>query len=156
MTRFKNVFALVLVLILVLVVLRFARNGESAEERLVKKACNVVKDDKGDWSFGNFSALYPDYTEGTVDGKSGEVYPQVLDFFYEQSAAASGAAQINPIWRTLADWKSDYAYTQLLKYLFAKQGQGTSETSAEAVRLGIKAQLRISSECRAFVNRLNS
>ena len=156
MTRFKNVLALVLALGLVLVVLRFVRNGESAEVGLVKKACNVVKGDNGDWSVGNFSALYPDYAEGTVDGKSGEVYPKVLDFFYEQSAAASGAAQINPIWRTLADWQSDYAYAQLLKYIFAKQGQGTSELSAETVRLGVKAQMRVSSECKAFVNRLNS
>lgn len=156
MTRFKNVLALVLALVLVLVVLRFARNGESAEVGLVKKACNVVKDDNGDWSLGTIKALYPDFTQDAVDGKSGEVYPAVLEFFNEQSRVASGAAQINPIWRTLADWRADYVYTQYLYHAWTLKGQGTSEVSQEVLRLRYQAQLHIDSECRAFVNRLNS
>jgi hypothetical protein len=74
----------------------------------------------------------------------------------QQSAAASGAAQINGRWLSLADAASEYAYSNQLIYVLALGSEVRNETFAEAARLRLSSSIRKSSECQAFVNRLNS
>ncbi len=155
MTRFKNVLALVLALVLVLVVLRFARNGESADINLVKKACHIVKGDDGKFAVETWKKLNPDFDSWSLRTEDPEKIEAIYYYFAREVLHATAAAQINPIWRPLADAQVDAMNNSF--YAFLLRRDNTNGERIYEVMPTLNAALnKVGIECAAFRDRLNS
>lgn len=132
------------------------RGGDSQEVTNTKIACDVEKNEDGNWVLRNLFDVFPDFKINEIQGKSGDAYPEVLAYLGAQSAAAAGAAQLNERWRTLADATSDFVYSIQMSLAIASANDIGSETDAEVAKLRLISSIKKSSECQAFINRLNS
>ena len=155
MTRFKNVMALVLALVLVLVVLRFVRNGESADINLVKKACHIVKGDDGKFEVENWNKLFPDFKSWSFKNEDPQKILDVYNYFAREASHATQAAQINLIWRPLADAQIDAMNNLYLAYLLVVDNPNNDRIYDVMPTLNA-ALIKVGIECVAFRDRLNS
>lgn len=156
MSGIKKFIAILIALIVLWSIWGFVRGGDSQEVAIVKIACDVDRGEDGKWVLKSLNSVFPDFTLDEIRGKSGVIYPVVIAYLGEQSAAASGAAQLNGRWLSLADAASEYAYSNQLAYVLALGSEVRNETFAEAARLRLSSSIRMKSECQAFINRLNS
>jgi hypothetical protein len=153
---FKKFIAMFIVFIVFWTIWSYVRGGDSLDVKNAKIACAIEKNEDDVWILGNLFEVFPDFNINEVQGKSGDVYPDVLAYLAKQSAAAAGAAQLNGRWSSLADATSEYLASIQLLYIIAVENGGSSDIGAEAGRLSVVSSIRKSSECQAFLNRLNS
>ena len=155
MTRFKNVMALVIALVLVLVVLRFVRNGESADINLVKKACHIVKGDDGKFEVETWNKLNPDFNSWSLRTEDPQKIEAIYAYFAREVLHATVAAQINPIWRPLADAQVDAMNIAYYAVLLVRDNPN-SDRIYEVMPTLNAALNKVGVECAAFRDRLNS
>ena len=155
MTRFKNVSALVIALVLVLVVLRFARNGESADVNLVKKACHVIKGEDGKFAVETWEEFVPDFKSWSLRTEVPRRIMDVHNYFAKEVTYATQAAQVNPVWRSLADAQVDAMNNLYFAYLLLIDNPN-SDRVFEVMPTLNAALYKARMECVAFRDRLNS
>jgi hypothetical protein len=147
--------AFIVVLSTLLIGLRLVRGGEPAEIRLVKTACGFDKDENGKWTIDDVKTEFPNIEWWVLEDSEEQDLYDAYVFLAEEAIVATRAAHMNPIWRSLADAKTEAMNNLLFAYVLDK-GRN-NETALYDLAPSLNSSLNRSNvECAALRDELNS
>ena len=147
--------ALIVVLSTLLIGLRLVRGGEPEDIRLVKTVCGFDKDENGKWTIGDLKTEFPKIEWWVLgDSKQEDLYAAYF-FLAAEAVDATRAAHLNPVWRSLADAKTEAMNNVFIAYVMVN-GR-SNETALYDLAPILNASLNRSNvECAALRDELNS
>jgi hypothetical protein len=155
MLRLKRIIVFIVVVSILLIGFKLVRGGESAEVGLVKKACHVIKGEDGKFEVENWKKLFPDFKSWSFKNEDPQKILDVHNYFAREVTHATQAAQINLIWRPLADAQIDAMNNLYLAYLLVVDNPNNDRIYDVMPTLNA-ALIKVGIECVAFRERLNA
>jgi hypothetical protein len=147
--------AFVVVLCILFIGQRLVRDGESADIRLVKTACGFDKNENGKWTIGDLKTEFPKIEWWVLGSSKQEDLYAAYFFLAAEAVDATRAAHLNPVWRSLADAKTEAMNNVFVAYVMVK-GRN-NETALYDLAPLLNASLKRSNvECAALRDELNS